>query len=1055
MTSLLRFLVERHLVVNLISIFLVILGLIAMISINREAFPNVNLDQIQITVAYPGATPEEVERLVITPIEQELRTLDSIDKMTSVSFPGSGFITLELDPDASNRDRMASDVQLVIDRVDLPDDLPDDPVVTEIDGAVFPIIRLAISAPLTELELKRLGDQIEDDLLTINGVARTLIQAERKAEIRVVVDPRKMKQQRVSVAEVASVLSSWNINAPGGEIETSDGQKAVRIAGEFKDPNDVGNLVIRANESGGGIRVKDIATVTESLERARRYYDVSGQPALSFLILKKRSADIITTVDEVKDYLDTVPGKYGSEVKVSTFEDFSAFARLRLGVLTNNGIVGIILVFGSLILFLRPSVALTTTWGLPIVFLSGLYMLYAFGITLNLISMMGFIMVLGMLVDDAIIIGENITYHMEKGMNPIDAAVVGARELIGPVTTTVMTTIVAFLPMLFMSGIIGKFIIAIPTVVISLLIFSWLESFLILPSHVALVANPNAHPKERAWLIKLEDTYAKVLDIAITHRWLTVFFSGLLLVGSLLFAFLVMSFQLFPAVGVDQYRIRVTAPPGISLEGMREKLTVIDSYVRDQIDPDNLETTLISTGEISGDQGDPLTQRGSRFGQVRVLYHPAVKRPHHDALDDMRELERDLPKRYPGLEIAFSVKKPGPPTGRALEVEISGTTSSDSETAANALMQYLKTVAGVTTIESSLTPGDNELHVVMDRTLATYAGVDLATAATHVRAAVDGLRVSTIRRGTEEVDLTIRFPKDTGREINNLQDLLIPNNRGGLIPLSRIARLKDSPGFTTLRHKAGIRVVSITANIDTDIITSVEINGLVADNENKWVGDLADRISVNYGGEEEKNVESFRDLGKSFGIAMIGIFFILAIQFNKIGYPLIVMLAIPFGAVGIIISFYLHDLLWQSTPLSFFSMLGMVALAGVVVNSSLILLVFIQRARQEGMDCREAIIMAGRRRLRAVLLTATTTVVGLLPTAYGWGGMDRFVSPMALSLSSGLVFATVITLITIPAAFAVSVDIKEFLKKEVNKRVAKKREGGSLDNSVYDDENRF
>lgn len=1033
MTPLLRFMVERDLLVNLISVFLVILGVVAILQINREAFPNVNLDKVQVTVVYPGATPEEVEQLVVTPIEQELKSLDGIDKMISVSFPGSGFITLELDPYASNRDRLASDVQLAVDRADLPDALPNDPVVQEIDGSVFPVIRLAISAPLSPLELKRLGDRIEDDLLTIKGIARAVIQAERKAEIRVVVDPKKMQQHRVSVGEIASLLSNWNINAPGGEVDTEEGQKAVRIVGEFNNSEDVASLVIRSNEQGGATRLGDIAAVSESLEKASRYYDVSGQPAMSIIVLKKRQADIIDTVDRVREYLETVPMKYGQDIRVNTFQDYSAFARLRLGVLTNNGLWGIALVFGSLILFLRPSVALTTTWGLPIVFLTGLYALYVSGITLNLISMMGFIMVLGMLVDDAIIIGENITYHMEKGMNPIEAAVVGARELIGPVTTTVMTTIIAFIPMLYMSGIIGKFIVAIPIVVISLLFFSWLESFLILPSHVALVANPEAHPRERAWLVKLEDSYAKVLDKALTHRWLTVGLSLAVLVASLLLAKLTMSFQLFPSVGIDQYLVRVTAPPGISLDNMRAKLINMDSELRKRIKPEHLEATLISTGQIAIDEGDPLTQRGGRFGQIRVLYHPAVKRPDHDALNDMRLMEKELPKLFPKMDIAFTEVKPGPPTGRALEVEISSTDSEASETAARGLERFLKTVEGVTTIESSLEPGDDELHVVLDRTLATYAGVDLATVATHVRAAVDGLRVSTARRGTEEIDITIRFPETGNNEVDNLKGLLIPNSRGGLIPLMRIATLRERPGFTTLRHKAGIRIVNVVANIDASVITSSEINRLVAEKEQEWISSVDRQVSINYGGEEEKNVESFRDLARSFGLAMIGIFFLLAIQFNKISYPLIVMLAIPFGAVGIIISFYLHDLLWQPTPLSFFSMLGMVALSGVVVNSSLILLVFIQRAREQGMDTREAIMLAGRRRLRAVLLTATTTVVGLLPTAYGWGGMDRFVSPMALSLSSGLVFATAVTLITIPAAFAVGIDIKEYILSEYAK----------------------
>ncbi len=1033
MTRIVRFLVERSLVVNLISLFLVALGTYATVAINREAFPNVNLDLIQIDIFYPGATPEEVERLVITPVEQELKALNGIDKMISVAFPGSGRITLELDPSATNRDRLVSDAQLAVDRADLPSDLPDDPIVTEIDGAVFPIIRLAVSAPLGPLELKRLGDRIKDDLLELDGVARVVIQGDRKAEIRVVVDPAKLRQQHIAIGEIATALANWNINAPGGDIDTPEGQNAVRISGEFRDASDAADLVLRANARGGGIRLGDIATVMESLEQPRVINDVEGQPAVAMIVLKKADADIISTVDNIYKYLAATPDRYGKDVKAETFQDFSRFARLRLGVLTNNALVGLVLVFVTLILFLRPSVALTTTWGLPIVFLTGLFTLHIAGITLNLISMMGFIIVLGMLVDDAIIIGENITYHMEQGMKPTDAAVQGTIELIGPVTTTVMTTIVAFLPLAFMTGIIGKFVIAIPIVVISLLLFSWLESFLMLPTHVVDVTNPEKHPPERKWLVWMEKRYAWLLDKALDHRWLTVVTALLVLIGTAVLARAAMSFQLFPPVAVDQYVARVTAPAGTTIERMRNILIDVDREIRRRIDPQHLETTVLTSGEIAMDEGDPLTQRGARFGQIRVIYTPAVTRPRHDALKDMHAIAQSLPKFFPDLEIAFSEVRPGPPTGRPLEVEISSYDQSASEAAARRLLDLLKGVRGVTSVDSGLKSGDDEIHVVLDRKLAAYAGIDLATAARHVRAATGGLVVSTTRRGTEEIDVTMRYPEAGSDELALLEQLLIPNNRGGLVPLSRIARFERRPGLTTVRHKNGIRVINVVADINTEVITSLGINRLIAERQPEWLGSDAGKIQVKYGGEEEKNVESFRGLLVSFIFALVGIFFLLAIQFNNLGYPLIVMLAIPFGAVGIVISFYLHDLVWKPMPLSFFSTMGMVALSGVVVNSSLVLLVFIQRAMQEGMSCRDAIVLAGRRRLRAVVLTASTTVMGLLPTAYGWGGLDPFVSPMALALSSGLIFATVITLIAIPATLAVGVDIHTALARSRSK----------------------
>ena len=1028
MKSLFRFFVERALMVNLISIFLMAVGIYAIFDINREAFPNVNLDKIRIDIPYPGASPSEIERLVITPIEQELKALDGIDTMNSIAFSGSGIINLEVDPDSDNRQQMASDVQMAVDQAVLPDDLPSKPYVLEIDGAVFPIIQLAVSSDVSELELKRLGDQIEDDLLGLKGIARVQIQGDRKAEIRITVDPDKLSLHRISIGEIASLLKDWNINSPGGQINTVVGQKMVRIVGQFQNVNHVADLVLRSNDRGDNIKISDVAKIEESLVIPTIYLDSGGEPALNMIVMKKTDADIIDVVDHVKEYIKTIPDLYGSDVNISTSQDFSRFARLRLGVLTNNGIVGLILVFISLILFLRFSVAMTTTWSLPIVFLTGLFLLHMSGITLNLISMLGFIMVLGMLVDDAIIVGENIAYHMEQGETPNDAAVKGAHELFGPVTTTILTTVAAFLPLMFMSGMIGKFIIAIPVVVISLLFFSWLEAFLILPSQVSHLTNPKVKIKEKQLLINFEHGYAKFLGWVLHHRWTVVFLSALVLIGSIILAKQTMQFQLFPAVAVDQYLVRVTAKPGTSLDTLRNHLKEVDKDIRDHIKPEYLESTILSSGQTQRDAGDPLTQRGSRFGQIRVLYSPAILRPGHDAVKDLRYLEKTLPEHYPDLEIAFELVKPGPPTGRALEVEISSKEGKLNEHVAENLITFLKDIKGVTTIESGLQPGDKEIHVVLDKSLATYAGVNLATAASHVRASVDGLRVTTTRYGTEEVDVTIRYP-DNIEDIQALQNLKVPNNRGGLIPLSSIAQFDEKTGFTTVRHKDGLRVIRVFANIDETQTSSIKLNKQVADNKNTWLAEYKNKVKINFGGEAEKNEESFQDLAFSFLFALIAIFFLLAIQFNSLGYPLIVMLAIPFGAVGVILSFYLHDILWKPMPLSFFSSMGVVALTGVVVNSSMILLVFIQRARDEGMETMEAIILAGRRRLRAVVLTAATTVVGLLPTAYGWGGTDPFVAPMALALSWGLAFSTLITLILIPAALAASVDTAEHFRK--------------------------
>ena len=1029
MTALMRFFVDRSLLINMVSVLILAMGAYAAFTIHREAFPNVNMDFIMVSAVYPGATPEEIERLVMIPLEQELKAVDGVNKMQSTAFPGSLSVGLEVDPHHENRSRLVSDVQLAVSRAKLPKDLPAQPVVTEISGKEFPIINLAISAPRTDLEVKRLGDRLEDDILQIPGIARVVIQGPRKAELRIELEPEKLDRYRISVAQVIALLQNWNVNAPGGEVSTPTGQKVVRIVGEFTDTKDVANLVLRATESGAAVRLGDVARISETLEEPNTLYTAAGIKAINMIVMKKSDADIIKTIDKIRAYLDTIPKRYGEDLKITAFQDFSKVAKMRLGVLTTNGAIGLILVFVSLLLFLRPSVALTTTWGLPIVFFSGLYVIYAMGITLNLISMLGFIMVLGLMVDDAIIVGENITYHMEKGLSPRDAAIKGSVELFGPVTATVMTTIIAFLPMMFMSGIIGKFIYAIPIVVSLLLFFSWLESFLVLPNHVALVTNPHKHPPERAWLRGLEHFYAWMLDKALTWRWLTVLATLALLIGSFVLAGTQMKFQLFASAGMDQFIVRVTAPPGTRLTDMREHLLKIDTAIRERIDTTHLETTLATSGQISTDSNDPLTRRGDRFGQIRVIFTPFTERPDSDAMEIMVAMAKEIPPLFPNLEIAFTPIRPGPPTGRAMELEISGDNYEAIERVARRAIGYLEKTEGVTTIESGLQPGDSELHVILDRSLAAYAGVSLSSAASHVRAAVGGLPVTSLRRGSEEVDVTIRFPKDGKNELDVLKKLYIANDRGRLVPLEKIARLEENPGFSTIRHKDGFRVMSVNADVDDIKITSAELNARVAKDKELWLGDDAGQVRIGYGGEAEKRTESVIGLLFSFAFAIIGIFVILAIQFNNITYPLLVMLSIPFGAIGIIISFYFHDLFWKPMPLSFFALMGMVALSGVVVNSALVLLVFVQRAIKDGMHWRDAVLLAGQRRLRAVLLTATTTIVGLLPTAYGWGGADPFVAPLALALSWGLIFSTGITLLTIPATLAVGMDLKHFKQK--------------------------
>lgn len=1017
MKSVIAFFVHRGLIVNMISIMLFLAGVYAATAIQREAFPSVDFDLVVVSAVYPGSSPHEAEQLLVTPIERELKGQDGIKNISSTAFAGSMEMLIEIEPNYTDRSRFVSDVQQAINRATLPADLPHDPIIMEVKSEQTPVISFSIFAPIGDLELKHISDSIEDDLLNISGVSKVFVQGDRKEEIRITLNPEKMRRYHVSTEDIVQLIRGWNVNAPGGNLKTPEGQKMIRVNGEFTSAEDAGNLVVRANEQGNRLYLKDIAEVTQALEKPRRYVDAMGKPSMSFIVIKQADADIIQLVDKVRAYLPSISERYHESIEVRTYQDFSINTRLRLNVLTSNGMIGLMLVFLTLFIFLRPAVAMTTAWGLPIIFFSGVLVLYLSGTTLNLLTMFGFIIVLGLMVDDAIIIGENASYHMERGLNATDAAIEGTYELLGPVTATVLTTIVAFMPMMFMEGIIGKFVYSIPVVVVILLFFSWWEAIFVLPNHIKDVVNPNKHPKERRALIWLTETYGKVLEYAVKFRYLTILLTLMGLAGAGWLGTQT-KFQLFPSGAEDQFYLRVNAPVGTTLEEMRSKLMEVDREVRQRIDPSLLEVTTAMAGTNSSDQREDLKQVGDHFGYLRVSLTSFVGRD-VPARDVMQTLEQSIPPLFPELGINFVMKKGGPPTGRALQVEISGGEDSAREGVARRLVALLETVPGAHSIESGLEEGNPEIHIVLDRALAAYAKVDMATVATHIRAAFDGLVVSTLKRGKEEIDVTLRYPESTENNIDTLKSLMIPNKMGGIVPLNKIATFEQKPGLSSVRHKKGTRVIHVSAEVRISEITSAELNTIVESRKAEWLGEDEKYIRYRLGGEQERTDESVLGLVFSFIFALFGIFIILAIQFNRLSYPFLVMLAIPFGVIGIVVGLFLHG-----QPLSFMSLMGFVALTGVVVNSSLVMAVFIQRLLEEGVPWFEAIITGGKRRLRAVLLTAITTVVGLLPTAYGWGGLDPFVAPMALALSWGLLFSTVITLFSVPAALAVALDVK-------------------------------
>jgi len=1031
-----KFSTKNSLLVNLFSFFVVIVGLIVMFKIVREAFPPVDFDIVTVSTVYPGAPAEDVEKFVTIPIEKELKGVTGIKEMNSSSEEGRSLIGITIAPDTSDKRQVVLDIRDAVDRVSgLPSGVKENPVVTELKSKERPIIQISVSGPYSEKVRRQYAETLEDLLLDIPGVASVQRYGWRDPEFWVEVDPRKLKEDHVSFNEIMDALRTRNVTLPGGQLTTPDLEYDVRVSGEFETAEEIGNVVIRANDAGNLIRIKDVAHVKEAFEDATQTARMDGERSVQMVVVKTESGDGIAVAnlvkETVKDFQKTMP----KGMFVSTSDDISYYTNRRLSVLKNNGLIGFVLVLLLLFLFLDPVPAVMTAAGVPVALFITLIVMYFSGITINLISMLGLIIVLGMLVDDGIIVAENVYRYYENGDSPREAAIKGTNEVVLPVLGTVLTTCAAFAPLLFMSDIIGKFIRQIPMVVIIALIASLLEAFLILPAHLSDFMEFFKHghrekdKRKKGWFQKFLRFYRKILTAALNHRYL--FILGMVgLLGFAMFLFKTqMKFIFFTREGIEEFSIRAEAPKGTPLEKMEQLMLPVEKIAAElpKSEVKNYQTIIgsISSGH-SFDAGD---RRGTHLAQLTV-YLTSFQDRDRDYLAITREVREKL-KDVKGFEKVYVfVPKPGPPVGRDISVAIRGERFEVMQEIAKKYMDYLSGVKGVSDIEDTYNAGKKQIKVTVNEEKAREYGLTVEQVGSAVRDAFQGGVATSIkpRKAEEEIDVVVRFAKDKRDSLETFQNILIENKFGKLVPLTSVADIKKTSGLFKISHLDGKRVINVEANVNNDIITSLEVNQML---KKKFTGIEKNYFgyTIKYGGEYEDQQESRANLMLSFLIALFIIFMILVAMFRSLIQPFIVMIAIPFGFVGVILAFWLHG-----KPLNFFALMGMIGLTGVVVNGSIVFVDFVNRLRQQGKDRRSSLLDAGELRLRPVLMTAITTVGGLIAVAYGIGGGDPFLKPMALAIVWGLIFSTWLTMIGIPCIYAAADDISHFFRKHLLKK---------------------
>lgn len=1019
------FSVKNSLFVNLMSVVIVIAGVVTYISMRKEAFPPVAYDMVVVATNFRGASSEEVERLVTIPLEREIKEVDSVEEIMSSSDEGLSSIVIQLSDRTSDKDKVISDIKDAVDRVtDLPDDVDERPFVYEVEMKNVPVISVSLSGTLGEFELRKEAEKLKDQLEELSGVASVERSGWRDEEYWVEPDITKMADYHISLEELTRALGVQNVNMPGGKQEYGGFEYNVKVDAELRTINDIKNTVIRSNDLGKWIRISDVAQVRRELADEVTMTKSMGTRAINLVVIKTESGDIIKVVDSVYEVLEEFKKEAPAEITARTFYDMSYYVKRRLKVLKANGLIGFIFVTLVLFIFLPPVSAIMTAAGIPIAFFTTFCIMNMMGLTVNLLTMFGLIMVLGIIVDDGIIISENTYRHIEKGLSPRKAAIRGTNEVAAPVLATILTTVVAFAPLMFMSGILGKFVKYIPMVVIIALMASLIEAYFILPSHLADFARPFKKGSHHVVFDKFRDAYVVLLEKVLRARYLVVGFVLMLFVASVIVAKVFVGFELFGAEGLEFFSVQIETQTGATLERTNNLISRVEKLIA-ELPERYLDAYVTTVGNLTDVRGDDPTKdkRGSNYAQVSVYLTAANKRDKsaQDIVAEMRKkadlLQQEL--KSEGLEkVNFVLPSAGPPTGADIDIAVKGESTDVITEIVADIKSYLSKIDGVSDIDDTYQLGSEEINISIDEEKAQAAYLTNNQIAFSVRAALSGAVATTIkpRKADKEIQVLVRLPKSQRNLDNIFDELMVENSRGQLVYLNKVITISKDTSIRSIKHIDGKKVISLVASVDKTITSTLDVNQQLI----KYVRKFSDQYpgySITFRGEQKETMKSMFSLLVAFGIASLLIFVILATLFNSLVQPFIVMAPIPFAFIGVVIAFVMHG-----KTLGFLSVLGYIGLEGVVVNDSIVLVDFVNK-HLHGRTLFHAVIEAGRTRLRPVLITTLTTCVGLATVAYGIGGSDPILKPMALAMCWGLFFATFLTLLVIPCLYLVVDDI--------------------------------
>jgi len=1026
--SLIALFARNRVMANILMWFFILIGLLALLNIRSELIPQFSLDRIQVQIIWEGASPEEVEEGVCIKVDEALTGIEGVKTITSTAFEGRCATVAELYSWVRDRRKALDDVKNAVDRVETFPESIERPVVTEIKR-LDQVLDLALYGDVPEVALKRVAEEVKEDLLNIPGISQVIVRGLREWEISIEVSEATLRAHNLTFEGLADIIRKNVLDLSGGDVRSPERRIRIRTIGKRYTGREFEALPILTRPNGTILRLGEIARVTDGFAESDKTGRFNGKPAALIVIYKTDEEDALEIATLAREYVRTKRSQLPPSLSLDAWADTSRLIRDRMDLLLRNGRQGLVLIFLTLWLFLNIRLSFWVAMGLPVAVMAALGFINFWGGTLNMITLFAFIMVIGMLVDDAIVVSENIYTRMKRGEDFVTAAIEGCAEVAIPVISTITTTIIAFLPLMFVQGTLGKFLAILPVGVIASLVASLFEALFILPAHLIhwfkfpREGSRGFRIRQRvdgwvAWVV--ESLYAPSLRFCLKARYLVAAAAAaLFLVTVSLVAGGHVRFVFFPRFDSDWVEAKLLFSEGTPVERTAEAARRIERVAMNlnaEFKTKSGEPLVKHVFTVLGEQiGPNLTEEGSHAAQVIVEMLPSELRGigSTEIVNGWRERTGEIPDT---VSLIFQASGAQPPGGKPLEIQFAGGDLDILRRVSDELKAELRKYPGVYDIEDDFRPGKSELRVTPTQQ-GRLLGVSLQDLANQLRARFFGLEALRLQRGREDVKVKLRYPLGERQSVGDVENARIRTPSGAEIPFFEVARVDVERGLAQIKRVDRRRAVTVSAEVDDARANATEImNDLRA----KFFPPLQGRhpgVRVRFEGQTKESRESLASLQLGFLVALAGIFVNLAIMFRSYFQPLVVMSAIPFGIVGAIWGHIVMGL-----DISMMSLMGIVALAGVVVNDSLVLLDFVNRNIASGMPVEEALHHGGVSRWRAILMTTLTTVAGLAPMLAEKSFQAQFLIPMAVSLSFGLLFSTAITLILVPVIVLIGND---------------------------------